>query len=115
MEVLTVKLGEPIEDGNYPPRMLLAEFFNGVATILRVNHPEEDTDTLRRHAKQIRRQHIKQFIERAHAFHLPKLVAEIFKRELVTGDLLLKLKRLLLVHFRLDFFNERKHIAVGRL
>ncbi len=55
MEILTVGLGRAIEDGNYPARMVLADIYDGVATILRVNHPEEDLDTLIRQVPHIQR------------------------------------------------------------
>ncbi len=55
MEVLTVRSGMVIEDGNYPPRLVLADVYGATATILRVNHPEEDIDTLIRQIPHIRR------------------------------------------------------------
>ncbi len=55
METLTVKLGQAIDDGNYPPRLVLADYFNGTATILRVDNPEEDIDTLYRNVAHTQR------------------------------------------------------------
>ncbi len=55
METLYVKLGQLIDDGNYPPRLVFADFHNGVATILRASSDEEDSDSLIRHVPRIQR------------------------------------------------------------
>src|SRR6185295_10717029 len=62
-------------------------------------------------AQEIRGQHIKQLIERAHALHLPKLIPEILERELVASELLLKLERFILIDFGLNLLDQREHIA----
>ena len=53
----------------------------------------------------------KQLVERAHALHLAKLIAEILERELVARELLLKLERFILIDFGLNLFDQREHIA----
>ncbi len=55
MQTLTVRVGEAIEDGNYPPRLVLADIGRGVVTILRVDNPEEDIDTLNRSIPHVQR------------------------------------------------------------
>ncbi len=56
MKVFNVKLGDPIEDGNYPPRLVFADYRAGNATILMVDNDEEDVYSLIRQVPNIQRQ-----------------------------------------------------------
>ncbi len=59
MEILRVQLGQPIDDGNYPPRLVFADYAEGFATILRVNSDEEDVFTLQNQVAHVQRQNAK--------------------------------------------------------
>jgi hypothetical protein len=53
MERFDVELDTPITC-EYPPRMIIADGFNGKFVILRTNHPDEGIDTLQAEARRIR-------------------------------------------------------------
>lgn len=57
MTTLTFKPGEVIRTGDYPPRLVFVDFFNGEGVALQVDHPEEDVDDLIRQAVHLRRMH----------------------------------------------------------
>jgi hypothetical protein len=53
MERYDVELDVPITF-EYPPRMIIADAFNGKVVILRTNHEDEGIDTLQAEARRIR-------------------------------------------------------------
>ncbi len=56
MQKLRVQLGQPIDDGNYPSRLVFADYAEGFGTFLRVDNEEEDVFTLQRQVPHIQKE-----------------------------------------------------------
>jgi len=58
MTTITAKPGEVLDLGDYPPTAVFVDFFNGTATILRLDRPEEDIDDAIRLAASLRKANV---------------------------------------------------------